>query len=1206
MQSLDIFNRFILRRVESSPIRRRKSVRLEALEDRTLMSADLRLAQPFELDLAESSQYSVPGDLRFAELDDRFLFVGDNGLTGSELWSSDGTEAGTSLVREIYPGSQGANPGMLKVLGDEVFFFANDPDHGIELWKSDGTEGGTQIVADKFSQPRLFESTVQGTSSNKTLVEANGRLFFPHLDPEFEQVLYVSDGTSDGTRIFMTFFDEDGFRIIDNDGVENLTEADDIFYFSARLRGDYHVYRSDGTVDGTFPIAAPFEFEPKDFKTKNNRVSFAVNGSVWASNGQLRDAYQVHAAERGGRVGFFTSRVLHHPFQDGVMVFEVLQTPSGRVGRIGIHGGLPSDLTEYFAGGDSATFNERLFVEIEQELFFYQEGPSEARGLWKTDGTSEGTVLMSTLVPELPTSVITTSYFAKSARLFFSTGRQWWSTDGTPSGTYIEEWLDFLNDVEVRKDGFRANGDVVFQSFPEDGPTTLQMLNFQQESPTLLQSDGERSVVSALASVEILDSLEYLSATAGDTWYFRDGQGLSAFSERLGLRPIEGVDGFRRLAVVGDDLYLSSLFRGVTTLQVVRQDSPNALRVTTNGFTGRFSFLGSLNGDVLFSANDEEGIERLWKSDGTADGTLALDIPVPIRHTIEFRGALYFAAPSSQASGWSLYRSDGTLDGTVELAEMGFSTPDVFVVKGGELYALSTFTAWKTDGTRSGTRYIADIVASEFASTGQALFAAASPITSLLLIDQSGVPEVVLKAYPGKEGIRQLTHFNDRVIFSADDGINGAELWVSDGTSEGTFMVKDIAPGASGSYPRDFTVHDGRVYFQADDREHGFELWSTDGTEVGTVLVRDFTNDSFSSHPRTFTLDGQLLSIASTFETGRRLYFTDSISTEPGIANVVVANGESGRSNVSSWAVAFDQPVDYHGQSISDAISVVLQPVRVPSGSTREVDFRDELFSLEVDTETGNSWLVFDSGSQKIPDGTFRVKISTTNLRNSASVAVDGDGDGLAGGDFEFEFHSLAGDVDGNGVVGPSDMLVVAQSLGTTPASAKWNANADVDLDGRISVRDRVYVARRLGEAVVPFDGDILTSDPLTRFDVTDDGDVSAQDALTVINYLARAVSEPMREVGDTSSFAQERLDVSKDGKVTALDALQVINQLNRLSAVTVPYEGEGIDPDEPSFDAASSLPGIATPTWIMDDEDEVLEETIDTLALDLVEHRNF
>jgi hypothetical protein len=62
------------------------------------------------------------------------------------LWRSDGTTDGTRLVKDIRPGVDGADLSRFHVVGDVLFFVANDGVHGHELWRSDGTTDGTFMV----------------------------------------------------------------------------------------------------------------------------------------------------------------------------------------------------------------------------------------------------------------------------------------------------------------------------------------------------------------------------------------------------------------------------------------------------------------------------------------------------------------------------------------------------------------------------------------------------------------------------------------------------------------------------------------------------------------------------------------------------------------------------------------------------------------------------------------------------------------------------------------------------------------------------------------------------------------------------------------------------------------------------------------------------------------------------------------------------
>ncbi len=116
-------------------------------------------------------------------------------------------------------------------------------------------------------------------------------------------------------------------------------------------------------------------------------------------------------------------------------------------------------------------------------------------------------------------------------------------------------------------------------------------------------------------------------------------------------------------------------------------------------------------------------------------------------------------------------------------------------------------------------------------------------------------------------------------------------------------------------------------------------------------------------------------------------------------------------------------------------------------------------------------------------------------------------------------------------------MDLVNAALGASPSLPNWNANADLDRDDRISVRDRVIVARANDNAII----DSPTAG--SAFDANADGMVSARDALVIINHLGRQSATGETPLADAPSEF-DRLDVNRDGRVSALDALRVINRL--------------------------------------------------------------
>jgi ELWxxDGT repeat protein len=100
---------------------------------------------------------------------------------------------------------------------------------------------------------------------------------------------------------------------------------------------------------------------------------------------------------------------------------------------------------------------------------------------------------------------------------------------------------------------------------------------------------------------------------------------------------------------------------------------------------------------------------------------------------------------------------------------------------------------------------------------------------------------LVRDIWPGATGSKptELVTAGKRVFFSAATASAGRELWVSDGTAAGTKLVKDIWPGAAGSEPHHVSAVGDAVFFSAWDGSHGFELWRSDGTDVGTKMVAD-------------------------------------------------------------------------------------------------------------------------------------------------------------------------------------------------------------------------------------------------------------------------------------------------------------------------------------------------------------------------------
>jgi ELWxxDGT repeat protein len=318
----------------------------------------------------------------------------------------------------------------------------------------------------------------------------------------------------------------------------------------------------------------------------------------------------------------------------------------------------------------------------------------------------------------------------------------------------------------------------------------------------------------------------------------------------------------------------------------------NSLQSGTTANAQQFTQVGAI---TFFTANDGVHGQELWKTDGTATGTVMVKDIVPGAggsnpgYLTDVGGVLYFATDSA------LWKSDGTEAGTVLVKDNIY--PDSLVNGGGVLYfsaydPVNGQELWTSDGTEAGTVLVKDInptgssrpFALNFMNGSLYFFADDGTGVSLWKSDGTAAgTQIVAPGISTEYAVNgpSAVVVNNLLFFLHDDGINGVELWKSDGTGAGTAMVKDIYPGTTGSNPDMLTKVGNVLYFRADEGVNGNELWKSDGTEAGTVLVKDINSGSTSSDPSYLTAVGSELYFAADNGTnGRELWKSDG--TEAG------------------------------------------------------------------------------------------------------------------------------------------------------------------------------------------------------------------------------------------------------------------------------------------------------------------------------------
>ncbi len=263
-------------------------------------------------------------------------FQANDGVHGMELWRSDGTEAGTTLLKDICAGSCSSAPNYMATMSGTLYFQAYDATHGAELWRSDGTEAGTDIVKD--IAPGIY------SASPSYIVAMNGRLYFAAYNEMSANLLWRSDGTADGT---ITFEGVSGNTIA---SPVYLTVLNNTLYFRANNEYGTEPWRSDGTAAGTYMI--------KDIYTGSN-------GSSPYYMTLVGDTLYFRAFDETYGTELWRS--------DG--------TADGTTRVKDIYSGYTGSEPKYLiASGDA--------------LYFQANNETSGRELWKSDGTEEGTVLV--------------------------------------------------------------------------------------------------------------------------------------------------------------------------------------------------------------------------------------------------------------------------------------------------------------------------------------------------------------------------------------------------------------------------------------------------------------------------------------------------------------------------------------------------------------------------------------------------------------------------------------------------------------------------------------------------------------------------------------------------------------------------------------------------------------------------------------------
>lgn len=837
----------------------------EPLEDRRLLAAQL------VADINQDSPGTTPIGVTALPGTGRALF---ERAGGTELWSTDGTLAGTSKVTDLPNGGvpiQLRDEGLVPLGNGAACFFGysptdrpNDPtEETYALYRTDGTAAGTQVLVDRLpTRPGLHWQDGQV-------------LYFFGTDPATNQFsLFKSDGTAAGT----TAVPVSGGPAAG--GRSAVVSRGALVYLASLPDGNVEVRRGDGTAAGTRPLGGSFRPTPDTFADTSwwmTDVGGTVYFRAYSRNfsgiqyGRLVTCDGTNAPVALGEVDAAAGDFAGY---NGALYFRNRDRLSDNDWELWRTDGTAAGTAKFKNLRATGNAYPNHLAAVGGYLYFAaneddtRSGPAYGTQIWRSDGTPAGTILLKQFSSSFASADPATWYAAAGGQVFFASHQHLHRTDGTPAGT---------GDIHP------ANLKSIASEPNLTGPFTalggrLLFISDGQGGRELWLSDGTLPGTAPLdLSPKNNDGRPGSFAELNGAVYFQAyGNFASPFAENFALMKTDGTAAGTTVVTSGASVVLGPMTRSGDALyfngagELWKTDGTAAgtgLVKDIDTFTTRGSQprgLTDLDGTLLFVAEENGDVQNpnLWRSDGTTAGTVkvrddvAVSGPSPYGRgqyavTMLRAGQNVFFPGKQQATGEELWRSDGTAAGTALVADTepgpASKTISLLAAAGGRaFYArgdgvfFSPRFLWASDGTAAGTNLLTEVAvpsdAKVVAARDVAYFAAGTP----------GTPQGGLWRSDGTPGGTALVRAFDQAVvpmgatasglllFYVGNAAGGAhQLWATDGTPAGTTLVREF----QGMYPTATTepvVFAGKLFFPAQAAGDSLALWISDGTPAGT------------------------------------------------------------------------------------------------------------------------------------------------------------------------------------------------------------------------------------------------------------------------------------------------------------------------------------------------------------------------------------
>jgi len=766
------------------------------------------------------------------------LFTGFEAETGLELWRSDCTEEGTFRLEDLAPGPGSSSPRHYVLWGDELCFLA-DLDLGTGVFCTDGSPGGTKLVWGFGDVGGSYEGPAP-------LIEVAGRLVFVIYEPDSERIM-ASDGTPAGTVTLLSL-PPAGWLLLSpfRSGEACYFVADDVVH-------GQELWQTDGTPGGTrriseFGFASAFASAsccdgdsiavPAGGWTYFLAWDGLTSAAIWRTDGsptstQPVDVTSVEPDPLNRLIGIGERVVIASVSALGDELYSI-DGPTGAVQVL-------LDVCPGPCGSDPT-----LPYETGDTWFFEASPDGVERELYVTDGTPLGTRLATR------TENGSSSIQWADRALAYVQGRLFYAGSDAVHGTEL-----FVSDLSGAPSALVAD---LANGAHSSGPFAIASLGSSAVFLHCREDNGGLRLSWTNGAPEHVEALADLGSICpvfnGSTFDIESASGaafvLDATLAPAILRRTDGTPAGTAIVLtseVGEELQPGAMGAGYYWFSRRRDSSTEIWKAPEGGGAPSLHVVlppalgGAWNlyfagGHLYFvSGETETGYWRVIRAETSA---AALEVlPATLDYTWFNEGAgplfvwdgryLYFRTGTEWSS--ELWRDDPALESTLLL------TPDEEVGGVRDLAAGDGFvffftlrnrlTLWKSDGTLGGTSAVADL-------------------------EDEGWYEQMAP--------RPVAVVGPRLAFAAWSDSTGRELWISDGTSAGTFPAPEIFPGLGSSSPGDFTVEGQRLFLSATDPMHGREIWRLDFSEARLDRLTDVAPGVIPAQPAELApIEGKLL-----------------------------------------------------------------------------------------------------------------------------------------------------------------------------------------------------------------------------------------------------------------------------------------------------------------------------------------------------------